>query len=183
LLVQRWLGCIYTVGTRGAPPLQCVFLYEIESARARAVAALVRGLGLEVRVPDAEKAGILVEVRRPEGVILSGLLGTPQDPTGPADGLALQMNRAKDDAEKAGDAEQQQRIGSEERAALEHKLAPAAGAQERGSRLVVQRSVNSRPQVREHAPSLLAAGLDDAVQAVLRLGLRHGAASLPADAS
>lgn len=50
-LVQRWLRCIYKLRTRGAPPLQYVFLHEIASPRARAVAALVRGLGLAVRVP------------------------------------------------------------------------------------------------------------------------------------
>jgi hypothetical protein len=127
-LVQRWLRCIYTLGTRGAPPLQSVFLHKIASPRARAVAALVRGLGPDVRVPDAEKATVLVEVRRPEGVILSAMVGSFQDPADPADAFALEVNQAKDRAEKDADTERLQRLEAEERDALESKLAPEAGA-------------------------------------------------------
>lgn len=82
-LVQRWLRCIYTIGTRGTPPLQVVFLRETASPRARAVAALVRGLPLEVRTPDARNGAIVAEVHRPEGLILSALLGAHQAPVDP----------------------------------------------------------------------------------------------------
>ena len=126
-LVQRWLRCLYVTGTRSAPPAQCVFLRETASPQARAVAALVRGLGFAVHVPE-DNGAIVAEVHRPDGVILTVLLGGLQRTAEPADDHALQMNKAKDRAENDGDAGQLQRLEADERDALEVKLASAAGA-------------------------------------------------------
>jgi hypothetical protein len=127
-LVQRWLRCMYTIGTRGTPLLQIVFLSETASPRARALATLVSGLGLEVRVPDARGGVILVEVERPDGVIFSGLVSTRETLVDPPDVSACQVNEAKDRAEEDGDIGRLQRLEAEERDMLEQKLAPAEGA-------------------------------------------------------
>jgi hypothetical protein len=127
-LVQRWLRFIYTVGTRGTPPAQMVYLHGTKSPRARAIAALVRGLGLDVRTPQEWKEWeecTLAEVHRPEGVIISLLLGEPLAPDDPADTSSLTVNQAKDRAEEGGNAERLHFLEAEERHALENKLAPA----------------------------------------------------------
>jgi hypothetical protein len=126
-LVQRWLRCLYTTGTRGEPPAQQVFLHAARSPRARAFAALVHGLGIGVRVPEPRNGEIVAEVVRPEGVVISALLGTAPGAADPADEFALQINRAKDRAESDGDTELLKRLEAEERDALANKLAPAAG--------------------------------------------------------
>jgi hypothetical protein len=127
-LVQRWLRYIYTIGTLGEPLSQLVFLHEVASPGAHAIAALVRGLGFTVRVPEAPDATVLVEVHRPEGIIVSAIVGARHEPADPADASALHVNQAKDRAEEDGDTERQQRLESEERDALKEKLTPVGGA-------------------------------------------------------
>jgi hypothetical protein len=132
MVIQRWLRCIYAVGTGSTPLAQQVFVHEIASPHARAVVALVRGLGIDVRVPEAKDTAILAEVHRPEGVILSALLGMPLSKDDPVDTSAREANQAKDLAEADRDILRKQRLEAEERDALDRKLAQA-GEGPRGS--------------------------------------------------
>src|SRR5262249_39075128 len=104
------------------------------------VAELVLGLGIDVRTPDPRGAAVLIEVHRPEGVILVGLLGTPYEPSGRVEAWARTVNEDKDRAESGGDRGGAERIAEQEREELRKKLAPEEGAQlvssvDRASRL------------------------------------------------
>jgi hypothetical protein len=124
-LVQRWLRCLHAHATSDTPPTQCVFLPELASPQARAVAGLVRGLGIEVRVTSPEQPAVLAEVQRPERVVLVALLGAPPtSAANPADPFAREINQAKDRAERDGDDARLQRLETEERDALATRIPP-----------------------------------------------------------
>ncbi|WP_438038280.1 hypothetical protein [Sorangium sp. So ce128] len=123
-LVQRLLRRIYV--TSRAAITQSVFALSNDAAPARAVVTLIRELGIGVRAPEPKKQAVLVEVHRPEGVILSALPGTPYEEAHAAGAWAREVNVEKDLA--AGDRERRARLEEEERRVLEERLAPAGGA-------------------------------------------------------
>lgn len=119
-LVQRLLRQMYV--TSRASISQTVFALNHDEAPARAVVTLIRELGIEVRAPDPTDMTVLAEVHRPEGVILSALVGTSCGEAPAAGSWAREVNGEKDRA--AGDRERRARLEEEERRALEERLAP-----------------------------------------------------------
>jgi len=127
-LLQTVLRRLHTIRTRDAPDFgQIVYLPEFASAGGRLVAELVSDLGLSVREPELETGAVLVEVHRPEGVILSGLPGTSFAPAREADPFVRQINEEKDGAQEEGDTAKLRRLEEQEREELTRRLAPARG--------------------------------------------------------
>jgi hypothetical protein len=126
-LVQRLLRRLHRIRASEAAPLQVVFAQgsaSASTARARAVVELIAGLGIEVRALNPGDDVVLVEVRRPEGVVLACLGGKPHERTGPVDPYARTVNEAKDRAEREGDRGLLERIEAQEREELAKRLAP-----------------------------------------------------------
>lgn len=71
-LVQRLVDQL-----RGHAIAQTVFVRDAASPRARAVIAAIQSLGIGVRALEPPDWRVLVEVSRPDGVVLSALSGTP----------------------------------------------------------------------------------------------------------
>lgn len=121
-LVQRMLRCMYA--TSRAAITQSAFVQSVDAAPARAIVELIRELGVAVREPDPENMSILAEVHRPEGFVLSALLGAPHENAKVAGTWAREVNEEKDRA--AGYRERRARLEEEERRALEQRLAADA---------------------------------------------------------
>lgn len=122
-LVQRLLRRMYV--TSRASIAQTVFVLGEESAAGRAVVELFGELGLEVRRPDPTDVAVLAEVQRPEGIILSALLGAPIERAATAGSWAREVNEEKDRAASA-----RARFGQleeDERRELEKRLSPEGG--------------------------------------------------------
>lgn len=126
-LVQRVLRALHRLGTLPEPMSQMVYLRQIASHRARALAELILGLAIEVRVLQPGRSAMVLEVHRPEGVVLSALLGQPQHPTGAPDTYARAVNAEKDAASSAGARGRLQNIERQERAELARRLTPPDG--------------------------------------------------------
>lgn len=122
-LVQRLLRRMYV--TSRASIAQTVFVLGGESAAGRAVVELFGELGLEVRRPDPADAGVLAEVQRPEGIILSALLGAPIEGAATAGSWAREVNEEKDRAASARARFAQ--LEEDERRELEKRLSPEGG--------------------------------------------------------
>jgi hypothetical protein len=112
--------------TSRASITQSVFALNNDAAPARAVVTLISELGIGVRAPDPKEVAVLAEVHRPEGVILSALVGAPYEETPAAGSWAREVNEEKDRA--ASDRERRERLEEGERRALEERLAPDGGA-------------------------------------------------------
>ncbi len=123
-LVQRLLRCMYV--TSRAAISQSAFALNAGTAPARALVTLVRELRIPVREPEKEDSTVLVEVHRPEGYVLSALIGAPPSNLPVAGSWAREVNDEKNRA--AGDRERQARLEEEERHALEQRLWPDGGA-------------------------------------------------------
>ena len=117
-LVQRWLRAIHGWSREGLA--QSVIGHGPPTGRARALASLAAGLGLDARLAD--DGAVAASVHRPEGVVLSALLGRPVDHLTP-DRSAATTNDAKD----AASAEGRARVEIDERLDLERRLAPDPG--------------------------------------------------------
>ena len=125
-LLQMLFRNLHTIGTRSTPPLaQFVYLPEFASAGGYLLAELVSHLGLNVRECDPNTGTVLVEVRRPDGVILSALSGNPFAPNEAADPYMRQINEEKDRAEEQGDIARLGNLAEQEREELARRLAPA----------------------------------------------------------
>ena len=123
-LVQRLLRRMYV--TSRASIAQTVFVLGEESGAGRAVVELIGELGVEVRRPGPADVAVLAEVQRPEGVILSALLGAPVERDAAAGSWAREVNEEKDRAASA-----RARFGQleeDERRELEKRLAPGGDA-------------------------------------------------------
>lgn len=123
-LLQRLLRRIHELSVAGVA--QAVFAINNRAPAARAAAALFRELRVEVREPEPKDGSVLAEVRRPEGVTLSALLGAVPEGMGGAGSWAREVNEAKDRA--SGDPEALRRIEHDELRTLESRLAPEGGA-------------------------------------------------------
>jgi hypothetical protein len=123
-LVQRLLRRLHRIRAGRTPTAQVVFVQESASPRARAVVELLVGLGIEVRALDAGDEVVLVEVHRPEGVVLTCLGGAPPERTGAVDPHARTVNEEKDRAEREGDRARLDRVEEQEREELAKRLAP-----------------------------------------------------------
>lgn len=75
-LLRRWAGL---GGGQEAPLRQWVYFLDGTWSGARLLAPLLAEIGVEARTADEEGA-VLVEVRRPEGTILSAAMGAPCSP-------------------------------------------------------------------------------------------------------
>ena len=125
VLVQRVMRCLHQLRTHSTPPLaQVVFLRQGTLERDGARAKLILGLGIEVRMTDPDDACVVVVVHRPDGVILSGLVGTSYEPADPIDSYGQTVNQQKDRAEIEGDYERLERLEAQERGELDMRLAP-----------------------------------------------------------
>ena len=122
-LTQRLLRSLYLSSCAAMP--QTVFALSDDGAPARAVVTLIRELGVAVRAPVAADQAVLVDVLRPDGVILSALLGSCFEEPPSVGAWARQVNVEKDQA--AGDAERLADLEERERQALEERLTPASG--------------------------------------------------------
>lgn len=123
LLLQMLLREVYTLGSRRDPPFgQCVFVPEFTSPPGRLIAELLSQLGIQVRETEPETQAVLVEVQRPEGVILSALPGRVFVPTQGADPYIRRMNEEKDRANEQGDIVEQQRLEALELDGLARRL-------------------------------------------------------------
>jgi hypothetical protein len=86
-------------GTRAGP--QYLYLCHPDWKNIPALVPLLLGLGIEVRVPDPS-GGVLMEVVRPDGTILSALLGVQLSSERPSDYAAV-YNQKKDAALASND--------------------------------------------------------------------------------
>jgi hypothetical protein len=122
-LVQRLLRLLHGLRMHPTAPLrQVAYLRGTEGRQAQALVALLRGVGVEPRLSD--RTEILVEVERPEGVILTGLMGRPYEPPGAADDYCRRVNEEKDRAQGCDDRERLARIAEDERDELKRRLVP-----------------------------------------------------------
>ncbi len=127
-IVQELLRRVHALRVRAAPALsQTAFLADLASPRARAIADLLLGLGIQVRLADPIEGAVLVEVHRPDGMILTALAGSAYWPAEAPDAYPRNVNQEKDLAEQQGAPERLQRIREQELAYLEKRLAPAQG--------------------------------------------------------
>ena len=122
-LTQRLLRSLYLSSCAAMP--QTVFALSDDGAPARAIVTMIRELGIAVRAPVASDQAVLVDVHRPEGIIISALLGTCFEDPPSVGAWARQINLEKDQA--AGDAERLADLEERERQTLEERLTPASG--------------------------------------------------------
>lgn len=127
--LQAQFRRFHRLGTQRKTPMsQWMYLLGDSGAGTRCIAALFQRLGISVRRPDRDD-GLLIEVHRPEGVILSALGGTPywdtKDDIG--DSYPRTINLEKDHAEAEGDRERLQRLEEQERTYLATQII-ASGA-------------------------------------------------------
>ncbi|HTV24158.1 MAG TPA: hypothetical protein VMG12_35945, partial [Polyangiaceae bacterium] len=117
-LVQRLLRRLHVISGRDVT--QCVFVVSRDAAAAAALFPLIHELGLELRTPVSQDRAVLAEVHRPDGVIISGLLGAPLSLANAAASGARDINLKKDAARDDRDA--LARLEQEELRALEARL-------------------------------------------------------------
>lgn len=122
VLVQRLLRCMYRVGSGDTPLSQNVFVHGVASARGRAVAEMIGSVGIGVRLPEASDGTLLVDVHRPEGVVLGALVGAAYRQASPSDTWARDLNQAKDEAEGKGDTASLERLEREEQEEIRRRL-------------------------------------------------------------
>lgn len=117
--LRQSTGCICIVdqGRRGDNPVA-----EMERLL-REVGDLIRGDRPRVLLASLSgRVSVLVEVQRPEGVILSALPGRVFVPTQSADPYIRRMNEEKDRAEEQGDIVEQRRLEALELDELARRL-------------------------------------------------------------
>lgn len=120
--LQALLQRIHRIGTsRRLVVQQYVYWMDEAKTEQRLELELLRGLGLEVRLPEKDGA-ILAEVHRPEGIILSVLTGRIHAPEAAPDPYPRTVNEEKDRAEAEGDRERRERVEERERAFLAKRI-------------------------------------------------------------
>ncbi len=125
-LLQLLLRQLHTIRqANGEEFTQIVYLPELASPQARILAEVITTLGVSVRRPDPETGCVLMEVHRPEGIVISGLSGTQFVPPEPPQGYELDINLQKDRAERHGDTTTLKRLEALELETLTDRLAPA----------------------------------------------------------
>jgi hypothetical protein len=124
--VQRLLRLFYKMSTASGGTPQFLYLYDRNWPNADAVVELLAGVGVQVRSPD-ETGDFFIEVARPEGVVVSALLGTPILVSEPPPILAS-LNREKDDAIAKEDEEARYRVGEREKAFLSQRISEVSQA-------------------------------------------------------
>ena len=121
LLLQRLLRSMYQIARH--PMAQSVYLINHDTPAGLALQELIRELGVIVRRAEPDLA-VLLEVRRPEGIVISSLLGQVIDGDAPGPGWITDINERQDRAANAPDRES---ILEEERQVLAARLAQACG--------------------------------------------------------
>lgn len=97
--LQALLSLFYRI-VQHHPRMRTHMLYLIDARYVGlGLLPLLRGLGIELRKPDPS-GGVLMEVKRPEGVVLSSLMGAELTEEPGAHDAALVFNRRKDAAQK-----------------------------------------------------------------------------------
>lgn len=120
--LQALLRRIYRIGASHSPPvLQCVYGMDETEDELRLEVELLCGLGLAVRLPEKDGA-MVVEVHRPEGVIVAALAGRIHALSKAADPYPRTVNEEKDRAKAEGDRERQERVEERERAFLAKRI-------------------------------------------------------------
>lgn len=120
---------MYTISIHIEPTVaQIVYVSAFASPAGQKLAELVSHLGIVVRGLDPATGGLLAEVHRPEGIILSALLGMPFVPKETADNYWLQINQEKDLAETQADDAKFRRLEENERREITGRLASLQGA-------------------------------------------------------
>lgn len=124
--LQAVLRCMYRIKTIEGIQ-QTVYLVDPPSVVTLPFMRLVSGLGIFLKQPvkqfDSNPGDLVVlaEVKRPDGVILSALLGESY-PVDVTDEYAWTINKEKDRAEAATDEDKLRRLEEQERAALAERL-------------------------------------------------------------
>ncbi|MDC3955284.1 hypothetical protein [Polyangium jinanense] len=127
--LQVLLRHFYRIGRQREPRVpQWVYVVDDDFPQARAFVGLLGNLGIPVMRPESEQRTIVVEVHRPEGMILSALGGQPYATVeGPVDAYIRAVNAEKDRAEAANDKPRIERLEEEERDYLAKRIgSPAA---------------------------------------------------------
>ena len=127
--LQAVLRCMYVLSRKEEPVLQVAYLVEPPSPGTLPFVRLVRGLSLGVRQPQDQEGSpcVLIEVVRPEGVILCALAGEQYPGDGLADSYALDINGEKDRAEAAGHDGLLRRLQEQELAGLVERVGSPEG--------------------------------------------------------
>lgn len=130
--LQELLRRIHRLGARRDPPIyQVASLVDRGSPAARLVGELLSGLGIPLRTPEKD-GSVLVEVHRPEGVVLSALTGPPQAAQGsPPDPYPRTVNEEKDRAESEHDRARLRQIEERELAFLAKRVTEVLGDRRR----------------------------------------------------
>lgn len=126
--VQTLLRLFYRIAQLPGERAFVLYLVDPKYA-ATGLIPLLRGLGIEVQTPDPS-GGVLLEVVRPEGIVLSALMGGALADGSPTSDAALHFNRRKDAAQQQQNASALAQIEAEERAFLQRawRLLPAEPA-------------------------------------------------------
>jgi hypothetical protein len=124
--LQLLLHRLHDLNVRRPSLYQCVYLAGDSGQGGLLLAGLLKGLGIEVHKPDARQGHFLMEVQRPEGVVLSALMGGLY-PVGQhaADFSSRTVNQEKAHAESQGDATRLRLLEQQERDSLAKLLGPS----------------------------------------------------------
>jgi hypothetical protein len=118
--VQHLLRLFHAITNSPQPRAQVLYLTDMNWPNAQSVTARLKGLGIDVRKPHPAGT-VMVEIDRPEGVVLTTLLG--ESLRIETDTRSLAFNREKDDALRRADTAALSEIERRERAELEKSLA------------------------------------------------------------
>jgi hypothetical protein len=123
--LQALLRRLYRLEHSAQPVTQWVYFEHDTGQGALVLARLLAGLGLNVRVrgPDPHRI-LLAEVHRPEGVVITRLVGHPFPLEGTVDDFLATVNAEKDRAEAQGDAPRLQDLEQRERDYLAREIEP-----------------------------------------------------------
>jgi hypothetical protein len=129
--LQALLRTMHRLRTTANPPIsQAVYIVDPPGPQTLPFARLVRGVGIPVKQPDDRDGGfvVLIEVERPEGIVLCVHAGRDYPDDAPFDPYAHTCNEARDRAEAAGDAALVEHLAAEERAGLAGRIAAPEAA-------------------------------------------------------
>lgn len=124
--LSELLRRIHHLGARRSPPLvQTAAVVDPTSAPGRLMIELLLGLGVPVRAPEKD-GSCLVEVHRPEGIVISALTGR-SFPSEGVDPYPRTVNQERDEAESRADRGREGQIGERERAFLAKRMVDVCG--------------------------------------------------------
>lgn len=137
--LQTLLRRIHRMHTARRPLVrQCVYWMGEAEGGSRLDLELLRGLGLEMRLPEKDGV-VLVEVERPEGRVLSALAGRIPAADEAVDPYPRVVNEEKDRAEAERDPARRERVEERERAFLAKRIVEAGEGRERDLPLMAPR--------------------------------------------